>query len=1262
MDIKKLCLIIPCFALTVHGGESTTPVTWANADPGDRNDVTLSGQHWGLVDNWRMADGSIPSVAPTNAADRYAVTFGELPDATPRKFVNTGTVSGAEAAPTLDAATDAVDPSVYSVTGSDRYEITHTHASITGFKCQRLRTFAVTDPNGFLGWWSALDVLACFRLDSAKPGFEPVLSALSAQNRPTVEVSAPATTAHVATVHGGGAVSKTGPGTLRVESSAADSTVFYAEEGTLSFAGHDEAEVADLLSSAALHLDASVAATLTYTNYPGQGARNFIRTWGDVRGTGAFAGPIAATAASNPDFHAYHLTPFISPETSPTGLPLVDFGSNADDGGTLGPSNCVMGLSTPLENVREAFYAGWTPHGGTTAVLFGGRYGDGAMIDYVPYTWLFCEWAGQPAGMYLSEIFLNCENRLNREIHVGSLRDFYTCSMASAADGRIYMLGSDRGFHYRAGGVRVGEILLFTNVLTRAQRVAVNRYLDAKWRTGSSAVRQGSAVVVSSGAALDVPAGKQASVGAVHVKDGKLVKTGDGVLKVDQLTPNGLRLDVRGGSVRIGEGCEATASAADAPYLHLDASSANAFEEVTSETYPGVRFVTAWRDCRAGAELSATGSGEGIPRLPTVLAGDCNGKDALSFGVPDSGWQSWMRLPNWGQATAYAGFVVMRPLSTNVRANIFGSSDMTFTRDSTDCILNPAYRSGRAVSARYCVNGVPKDPWVANESSEITDVTRYAVYSFDSPVAQPFFGLATDREFINGGWAIAEVLVYDRRLTMEEVTRTQAYLMRKWLGREHPSAERQVVSEMAFREGTPQTVDTDGMLTVGALVGGTGDLVKKGGGTATVTTRDFFSTKSVAVDGGTLDFAPEVFADAAFHFDASDPNSMIVRTGTDATGNTVTNVVRMNSVNGNGVYVHSFYDCQWYPEVIKAHPTLHPVETRDGVVRMAVDFGHRRNSVAGPETAVDTAAMRIGSDSVSGVWYDVDNVRETFVVTKNRDEGCYNNILGSFTGNLVPGVWSPNDGNYIRQDWDGVLVWSDYGYPGFHAGERGYLKVDGVEQPANSYKFTTSEGFRLLELMPGGDTRVGALAMDRPYNGGGCLICEVVSFSRELSEAERGYLRATLMEKWFADGSKWTKPLGAVSVAASACLAVGSTTALSTPSLSGSGMITCGRVDLSDGGELSLALDGLDTEKRLTVDGMLNFAGGATVRLSVRNSKALVSGGEYELLRTTGGISGFSSAVQLAVPSEVRCKLTLFTRGDSLWVKVDKPGFVILVM
>ena len=102
----------------------------------------------------------------------------------------------------------------------------------------------------------------------------------------------------------------------------------------------------------------------------------------------------------------------------------------------------------------------------------------------------------------------------------------------------------------------------------------------------------------------------------------------------------------------------------------------------------------------------------------------------------------------------------------------------------------------------------------------------------------------------SGGCKIAEVILYDHYLSEQERLDTERYLMAKWNCGTHPADSALSVGTMSFNNGTPAVIDTDASVTIGTVTG-SGTVVKKGTGTATVGTFAQ-NVAALALEGGSL--------------------------------------------------------------------------------------------------------------------------------------------------------------------------------------------------------------------------------------------------------------------------------------------------------------------------------------------------------------------------------------------------------------------------
>lgn len=1105
----------------------TTQVTWS-----DTNLLTIGS--WGEPSSWVDAGGTALTVAPTNAADNFAALFPALTferinnvwHGRYHKTVSAGGLTGSGTSATLAAG--SVDPVIDTLGAEEpwmtyRYQINiGSHAQDT--VCPPERVFSMRNPNGFLGLFTTGDAKCTFEL-RAESAFTPIMRALDTTCGPAVRVPDAGTTAAIEGVRGGGAIYKKGAGTLEVMGGDVDNAHYIVTEGSLRLNGYGDnydATLARLFDEALLHLDAGV--NVVYSNDVETG-RSWVTRWEDVRTNGVYARP-ENYASEDPKLMPYSLPAFASPATSPTGLPLVDFGANtASQVEELGPLYCHLVLSQSFSNVREAAYAVQTPKGPARCTILGGNTGshydwisDGTGAKFFSVGYETSNGAKVPKGGFT----VNGAPMLPGEFSAMDNTAFTNMLVMHAmpiADTSVSALGTDRRSVERSGGSRMGEILLFSRELTRMERAAVDRYLRTKWIDGSDYSAIG--VNLADGTAIDVAAGVESRVAVISVtnEDSTIVKTGAGTLAIDAFTaPSGVRFDIREGGVRFTATDVPTNAPAEGAYVWLDASRTNTFT-YTSIEGKNLPYVSAWKDCRAGVDTTATAVPYNTGNLPYTVEAETMGLSTVNLGTggkTDAGTQCYFTLPTWsGNAAAdtYAAFAVVRFHSANSSYFVFGSHDMTYYRVKGNLADRDYYTQPESASAFWSVNGKAVNP--LEVSPDLVQNTEYVVLAFRSGAPMILDAIAKDRANASsahscGNISLGEFITYHRAITLEEFRRTEAYLMAKWLGKAHP-ANVGKVKELAFAAGADAVVDTDRDLEVAAVSGGSGRLVKKGIGTATIAGLPGQDAVEVVVEEGTATISSRLMDEALFHFDASDIGSLsyYVEDG-------VTNVTAAADVRGNGLVARSAYDAGIHAQAM-TNPVLRTVETKAGVWRPAFDFGARH---ASGSTSTDSAAFCF---QMNGVDMYFTNVRETFVVARQKEGTRYVfvNIIGSGVG-----AYGAASGalNYYRGAAE--LIERNNGYSGF--ANEGSVRVDGVDGIGMEATLTYEDGFRLLEFIPGGNTRVGGVACDRIFTTGGSWVCEMIGFSRELTTAERAHLRASMRAKWFAD-TPWPST-GALSV------------------------------------------------------------------------------------------------------------------------------------
>ena len=335
--------------------------------------------------------------------------------------------------------------------------------------------------------------------------------------------------------------------------------------------------------------------------------------------------------------------------------------------------------------------------------------------------------------------------------------------------------------------------------------------------------------------------------------------------------------------------------------------------------------------------------------------------------------------------------------------------------------------------------------------------------------------------------------------------------------------------------------------------------------------------------------------------------------------------------------------------------------TAEGVTSLALDFGNKRNTSSGPTTVTNSAAMRFKSPKDADVTYD--DVCETFIVAAQRDTVSYNSLIGSSGSSVYstePKRSTANDGNYMRSSAE--LFNATYCHPAF-TNASGTVFVDGESVKGSSYQLTADKGFQLIEFRPGANTRVGALALDRNCNAGGCYLCEVIGFSRELTDDERTSLRAQLRHKWFGKAPPQAD-IAAVAVASGATLDVGDSSVVA-KTLSGGGVLKCSGLTARDADDRPAELK-IGWRSPTDVDGETVLA-----PVSFPNGVHVTVTFEYEELRdvTPGEWTIFTANDLTLDPSVLtvednltgRRRVSVFVRGNTIVLKVEPRGSLLII-
>ncbi len=1228
---------------------------------------TNTGGKWGNPSNWTDSVGTMLTVAPTNAASHFEVKMVS-PGTTGQRYpIDTGKAGGSSSSSYLLPEAYGVDPTIDSISGENGVEDTWRYYIQQGDEDKGThyaleRTFTVYNPNDFFGYWRVHGQKNGFTLP-ATDSFVPTLGNLSLMHRPSVTVPDAATTGAVGNVYAFGVLEKRGAGALSLGASVKQDSVVILKAGEIVVEGLKDGTLDDVLAGAAVHLDASRTDTMTFgtshddAQYEAYRDLTTVTRWEDVRGAGYPYATVPYGAVGNSWWSMGNSirAPFVSPATSPTGLRLVDFGTkgNANQTGpapvdmVYGPTSCVLRLDKLVKDVRDAFWVVQTPGSpnGRTILGVAGNTGLGFMSDSDLFaTYNSAGVAGRNGDLTFNGSPINFKDGDKKVLtNLTVVAD----TVGTGAD--VQLLGSDRYYRLRSGGSRIGEVILFTNLLSRADRGRINDYLVRKWITGdTNTPAVGSVVANAADVGIGVPEGRVAQVGDVVAANG-FTKTGGGELVAERIVASGGKVVVGGGSLRVAGSPEIVARVADDPYMWLDADDPSTYVEVEVEG-DDATYLSAWKDCREGVDLQATARAGYDGNYPKVVTNATRGHAAINLSVMGTGKQTYFTLPTWpalGTSTAnqkvYAGLIAYRPLGGSV--NIFGSSNMEMFRQSfPNNLISPTYSAatGKTLGMLWTVNGVSVDPYAVPEPTKTINQTQdFIVVAFltDSPVTAN--GIAKDRNDntqsikINcGGMEVGEALFYHRPLTRDEFRATEAYLMEKWLGKAHPASTASR-AKLSFAEGMEATINADADFDVVELETATSTLRKTGVGAVAVERVDHASVADgVAVDGGSLSLKFDFSDKALFHLDAEDSDDAFDTYELDGK----TFVTKWRDVRRNGWYAAK--TTQKFKYYAITNPTLHQVTMPDGRSRRALCFGPRRNTNDASTTdKLDCAAYKFSSV--------FSNIREIFTVFANTGSGGPGEIVGNDTSSLPKSNFRRSDGGHILvQDRTETKRVVD-----------GYMAVNGVPR-ANTYKLVNDTPY-VISYGTTSNAYAGAVLQDRDCNAGGGMMFEQIAFSYPLTAVERKWMEQCLMYKWGFTNAAPRVSIANIAVANGATLDVGSGVAIQVSALSGGGTICAESVHAASGTAFAFEYRAADDVDHLTVNGALTLDGATTVRVTFAEG-AVVAGGEWTLLSATGGITGLNlAATAFDITLPVKWRTKLFVRNGALGLRIAPKGIML---
>lgn len=443
------------------------------------------------------------------------------------------------------------------------------------------------------------------------------------------------------------------------------------------------------------------------------------------------------------------------------------------------------------------------------------------------------------------------------------------------------------------GCMRIAEYIIYTNTLTYAERARVAQYLSRKWlghdiyyqSVDPAYAHEAEDNILKDGASLEVEEGQVAAI--KQVAGGSFAKTGGGRLYVKGL--DGASLHVEDGSVTLLANTLRRYVPNDT-WMHVDAQAADSLVTTSGDV------LDKWYDVNGtGASFrndNFTGKAKvvqnAIGNHPAVDIGPVN-NSSQSAGLvyyDTNGVVSadYTLLPQYmNEPSIMTAFAVYN--SSAGGGAIFGGrgngwpgkgfphrhskgddspiiDEQTYVSQGAHGLpgVSNAIAKGTSVFRR---NGMDIDPFSATFLKGDERVT-YA-HSEGRKIAS--LGACGQSGESRGGLKYGEVIMFERRLTNDEITDVDAYLAKRWFGIDTPGYG-SAAGAVTVADGASLTVLGSDFSATSLGGGGsiTGDVELAGGGTLLALVADDGSVQTLSVagtakvNGGTIALAGDVGA------------------------------------------------------------------------------------------------------------------------------------------------------------------------------------------------------------------------------------------------------------------------------------------------------------------------------------------------------------------------------------------------------------------
>lgn len=716
--------------------------------------------------------------------------------------------------------------------------------------------------------------------DKTAPGYEGVKSGIrKIAAAGDVRINVDSDVAKVGKISAvGGRIEKTGDGILEYESAAVDE-IAVVGGGLKKSARNEVSSACELAADPALHLDVTDKTSMRGETVDGE--RRVYEWYSQGDRTLMATVPYWIDGNNSTSYVKRKYAPYLSSEVKLNGHETLDFGPF-----TVAAGGRALSLSHTFDAVRSAYIV-WAPRDDSRGNYFGSSDGTGES-NHELYDFLRSSDATNTASLVMGNATTDhvCGGRiLTNGVNVAATvvpkaGVFMLTEFHPAAAAHISSIGTDRDVARFSGGIRVAEVVLYERELSEREKVATRNHLMKKWfnaeaeplpeeETDEGFVR----FTVSGENEIDVGGGTRINLLA---GEGEFRKSGTGALSV---------VDLCGftGSVVVAEGelklagrnlVEPGALAArDSLIFHADAASG--ITAVTNDN--GKIEVTEWKSKLDDGWSAIPFYDTHRPTL--VKAYDLNGDYVVDMGIKGDRQAMLFAKDGVTNLLENIGSVFWIVGSHNGGGYLLGGGHHYNNWNGGLFNFMRGSPSGRGDSPEYSLlNNASGDSWPSPwnlqgavwrlDGAEVNpvetglsggwDLISMNIVNTTYPTTNAD-GFAFDGRGISenpGGYVdymgcqrLAEVLIYNRRLTDEETRSVEAYLARKW---RFKGTNADVANSVGVVLGDDTSLDLGGNRQYLASLSGAGS-VRNG----------VLAVGSLVVDAADDDIRPVFAADAA---------------------------------------------------------------------------------------------------------------------------------------------------------------------------------------------------------------------------------------------------------------------------------------------------------------------------------------------------------------------------------------------------------------